>query len=417
MQKIQTNKATIYFAFPDRRIGGCSILFLRVANYFQKNNLANCILIDYKDGYMSKENKILELVEYGENYITIPNFAILVTQSTPPWSIYKYIKFSNESRIFYWNCHPFNLIPSIPGFRKISTIPIIAYILKKSILKKYYSNIAAFLTYMNNSKSIVFMDGENLKTTEKYLKINLNDPKFIPIPVEIEINKWQRPKDKNIKVLWVGRIVDFKFYPLLNALIELNKLHDRNITVTIVGSGDYLNSLKKECTGLKKIKIKFVNEVDHKNIKDYMLNYNLVLAMGTTALESSSVGIPTLLLDPSYKKVKSSYRFRWLYESTNYDLGSFSYHDECNGLECSENSSLKKIINDLDNNSNLISSRCYEYADNNHNLNKVSMMLMDCICGSESTYKEALTFNFSQPDLIYKAVKFLNRKKNEFTIK
>jgi glycosyltransferase involved in cell wall biosynthesis len=398
-------KLSIYFAFPYKGIGGCSVLFLRMANYLHGNNIANCFLIDYEDGYMARENKNLQLLEYGKEKIRIPDYGVLVTQSTPPWSIYKHIEFSSQSRIFYWNCHPFNLVPTIPGIRKISTMPIVASILRRSILKKYYTTVSAFVNYLNDTNSLIFMDGENLRTTEKFLNINLKNPKLIPIPIEPEENKWIKRESGVVNVLWVGRIVDFKFYPLLNALMELDKLKNRNISATIVGSGDYINTLKKKCLQLKNLNIKFIDEITHDKLKNFMLNYDLVFAMGTTALESSSIGVPTVLLDPSYGKVKHTYKFRWLYETKNYDLGSFSYHEECDNFKSSNSRGMNNIIGDLDEDAQLISSRCYEYANGSHGLEKVSFMLVQALNKCRSTYLESVAYDFSRPDVFYKAIK------------
>ena len=43
--------------------------------------------------------------------------------------------------------------------------------------------------------------------------------------------------------------------------------------------------------------------------------------MGTAALEGAKLGIPTILLDISYKSIKSEYNYRWLYERDGKTLG------------------------------------------------------------------------------------------------
>ena len=37
-------------------------------------------------------------------------------QLMTPWSMYKNLEFHEENKIFFWNCYPNNLIPSIPIF-------------------------------------------------------------------------------------------------------------------------------------------------------------------------------------------------------------------------------------------------------------------------------------------------------------
>ena len=50
-------------------------------------------------------------------------------------------------------------------------------------------------------------------------------------------------------------------------------------------------------------------------------NIDLNISMGTAALESSVLGIPTILVDASHNIYPNSYKYRWLYECKYYDLG------------------------------------------------------------------------------------------------
>jgi len=57
----------IYFIFPYRGVGGVPLLFLRFAEYLTINKLANCILVDYSDGYMARNvnSQEIRIVSYS----------------------------------------------------------------------------------------------------------------------------------------------------------------------------------------------------------------------------------------------------------------------------------------------------------------------------------------------------------------
>ena len=77
----------------------------------------NLYLIDYKDGFMSINNKTKNKgFEYGESSIKIQKDSFVIFQTMTPWSIYPNIELRPESKVFFWNCHPMNLLPRAPIF-------------------------------------------------------------------------------------------------------------------------------------------------------------------------------------------------------------------------------------------------------------------------------------------------------------
>ena len=129
-------------------------------------------------------------------------------------------KFKNtpEAKVVFWNCHPFNLVPTMPGIRSFMQANVLfgSYILK-TILRSYKKTIIKFISYLNKTNALFFMDYTNLKTTEEYLNILIDSPIFLPIPLKkISSKESHQPNktNKKIRFAWIGRLVDFKFYIL-----------------------------------------------------------------------------------------------------------------------------------------------------------------------------------------------------------
>ena len=112
------NFSKVYFCFPYKSVGGVSILFLRLAySLFEKYNF-KCTLIDYKDGYMSKNANLDKVdIEFYDDLkkTIIVKDSIIVFQSMTPWSIFPNLVINKSTKVFFWTCHPFNFIPSYYG--------------------------------------------------------------------------------------------------------------------------------------------------------------------------------------------------------------------------------------------------------------------------------------------------------------
>lgn len=386
---------TIYFCFPYRGVGGVSLLFLRVADYLQCNGLAQCHLVDYADGFMarhiSNSGVHLELYEDEGATVPIPNGAIAVFQSMTPWSIFPGIRPDAGARIFFWNCYPFNLVPFLPGLRRqMQHSDVLSRLVLGTLLRGYRNKIRKLIALLLSKRALVFMDTTNLQTTERYLGVTVSDPVFVPIPVQgnssNQLVATQRDFSRQLRVVWVGRVVDFKFYTLHRALIELNRLQPSlglSVTVTIVGSGDYREQLEAEATKLANLECTFIDHIPPQDLDDFVVqNADLLIAMGTSALDGARLGVPTLLLDVAHAPVSADYVFAWLYERKGFTLGD---------VVCAEhfvpgNDSLTQRIRELIDDFPRVSAMSRNYTQQNHDLAHVAGKLLQAISSSNCTY-------------------------------
>jgi hypothetical protein len=378
----------IYFIFPYRGVGGVPLLFLRFAESLTINKLAKCFLVDYSDGFMARNirSEDIELICYSDDAaVSIPSGSVAIFQSMTPWSIFPALKIADDVQILFWNCYPFNLIPLFPGVRRrMQDSLYLSKVLFKTILRSYYKRCRDFTLYISDRNALVFMDLANLRTTSRFLNICFSRPVYVPVSIagsdKLNISHSSgRDLTKLIRVAWVGRVVDFKYYSLLHALKALNKLVERIrvvFEITIVGSGDYESKLKAEVLRLRGLKILFIDNIDTSELDGFLQSgVDLLLAMGTSALEGAKLGIPTILLDIAYSPVSSGYCFKWLYEQKGFNLG-----DLVNDAEVkSNNSSLQELINELQRDYPGVSSKTFDYFKSNHEIGVSSVRLLDAV--------------------------------------
>lgn len=384
----------IYFCFPYHGVGGVSLLFLRMAEYLQKNHLAECYLVDYTDGFMASHLRQsgVQLVKYTDDgEVTIPGDAIAVFQSMTPWSIYPAIKPNLATRIFYWNCYPFNLVPLLPAMRRqMQNNELLSSIILSTLLRGYRNKMRKLTNLLLANKSLVFMDSTNLQTTQRYLGLTVADPVYVPIPAPsipcVLPKLLERDLSKKLRVVWVGRVVDFKFFTLQRALIELNRLQPPlsvDITMTIVGSGEYHQRLSEETKKLPNIECSFIEHISPDKLDDFLIgSADLLFAMGTSAMEGARLGIPTILLDIANAPVSADYPFTWLHKRKGFTLGDMIQKDDY----IPGNSSLEECIQELIHDYSGLSEKARSYIINNHDLSQVADKLINALNNASCTY-------------------------------
>lgn len=402
----------IYFCFPYRGVGGVSLLFLRVAEFLVKKGLAECHIVDYADGFMAKNQAnrsvILEIYDDKSGSVLIPPDAIAIFQSMTPWSIYPGILIDKGTHIFFWNCYPFNLIPLLPGFRRwMQHSYVFGNLVLNTLLRPYKNKMRRLVQLMLDKGSLVFMDSTNVCITERYLELSLPNVEYLPIPLEakqglILCSEDKNFKDHDLRIIWVGRVVDFKFYTLQRSLIEINRLQPKlgiGVAITIVGSGDYERHLKKDVESLPNIHFKFINYVQPCDLDGFLVaNADLILAMGTSALGGIRLGIPTILLDVAHAPVSRDYVFTWLHERFGYTLGEVIQK----GALIKDNSSLEERLDQLFKNYPIVSTEALDYFNKNHEISGVANKFMEAISKCSCTYGDLNSAGLLARGKIYK---------------
>lgn len=413
-----TSSPKLVFCFPYRGVGGVSLLFLRVAEELASTAGVETYLVDYSDGFMAKHRRpeLTRFIEYRDDeMVSIPDDAITVFQSMTPWSIYPSLQMAPTVRVFYWNCHPFNLIPTLPGFRRyMQNNQAIGRLVLATILRGYRNKMVRLIRLLLANRSLVFMDAGNVSTTEAYLDIAITDPVFLPIPVVMPV---QRKKIMNIdsqsnglRIAWLGRVVDFKYHILKHALRKLNNIQPdigEPILVSIIGSGDFDEELQKDVLELKNLSVRFIKHIAPTELDEFLCkDVDVLMAMGTSALEGAKLGIPTILLDVSYGEVPDGYRFQWLHEKSGYSLGEVI--DERHLV--SGNQSLRECLHRVLVNYPELSDLAFSHFEKHHSLHKVATRLLQLLEETKCTYGDFSKAQLVGRGKVYACFNFLRKR-------
>lgn len=409
----------IVFCFPYRGAGGVSNQFLRLAEEIASRGNRKVFVVDYYDGFMAKniKNKNVYLIEYNDNHdVVINKNSIVIFQVMTPWSIFPSLKIDKESRVLFWHCHPNNLIPSIPFYTGVASNSVFRSFVF-IFLHKYWKTLKIFHKLLIKNNALIYIDGVNADSTNIFL--NVTDPKrkIIPIPIPtsskniLEKHKLINKEMKNIRFCWVGRIADFKYPILLYSLVKLNAISSKYVSsfeVDIIGDGEYLDFLKSDVTDLPNIKVNFLGELSRESVNEYLMcTPDVMLAMGTSAVEGASIGLPVILLNFSYSKVDEGYVYNFLHRD-NPEASVGQVIDNKNLQP--NNTSLENCINEVLDNYEALSIESKNYADSVHSLNKITDMLLEQLTKTSLTWGAMEDSGVLNKGLLYSVKKLMQGK-------
>lgn len=378
-------------------------MFARIANeiaFFNKS--IQIYIIDYADGVMARNvvnGDNLNLLTFIDGVtISPPEDCILVMQTILPYSIRPELKILSKTKIVFWTLHPDNLVPNILPISVLNEIIHNNFFIYKLILKGtskiLLNRLKLFVELCLDNDAIWFMDKTNLDNTNKRLFLNIQNVEYLPVPA-LRSDKIKLIKDlkKNfINFCWIGRLCDFKIYILLYTIKKLSLLAIKlniEIEYSIIGDGEYKSMLNDLNVNNSNFKLNIIGTLTPSEVDLYLIkNVDVVTAMGTSALEGAKFGIPTILLDFNYTKIKNDYKFRWLFTTLHYDLG----HEIKNSDYEINNKTLEDIIFQLLNDYDKISKQTLNYFKDNHDINTIANLFLTRVQKTKLTFDKIPKF-------------------------
>jgi hypothetical protein len=362
------SKKEIVFYFPDYGIGGVQSLFISSVLFFSEHGY-RVYLVDYADGTISKK-----LLELNANFIHLniqricPNLNPQIVIITPILDSKFYRYFESQNPLFiFWNLFP-NALQRI-SFIKGVKIPYIS---------NYYHR--KICTELINRKAFIAMSLNGLKQLDNNKCLNIDNKSQLIVPVSFDCKskaKYKRCRFNNgkINLVTIARFVKWKFNSIIQLINDINKIKSTNLSYTIITDEpdkalQYLN----RNTVLKCINLKILGQLQGEDLSNYIdvKNLNLGYSMGISTLETASMGIPTIVSDVFYFKYQKKFKYQFLSERINFDLG-----DIINKNEITKGRVLNEILKYLSAkiNYNVQSKLDCNYANKHYNISRTSLSL------------------------------------------
>jgi hypothetical protein len=393
MEEVELLDQKIIFCFPYKKgPGGVSLLFLRLAIFLDKIGY-DVSIVDYIDGEMSNNcPSFLSLIEYHDDKtVVLPPNSIVILQSMTPWSIFPCLAIPNNNKVFFITTLAHNFFPLLPGkFRNIMAKgEFFAKIIWMSLLSPDYNKVKRFISILDMKDAVVFLDDHILYNMQKSLNINIKKPKFIPLFSEESTDNFYLTNhiidDNVIKIGWIGRIADFKINILnkvINDAFDYSDSHKQKIIFYIVGDGEYSEYLKTYES--RYFSIERVKYIKPNKLSEYFLRLDMAFVMGTTALDSSRVGVPTVRLDYSFSKIPNDYLYKMFYEISGFRLGE----NIDGGYYKKGQHSFRALVDLLKNDSEKLSRKCFNHYNSYFSIDNSAKIFLKFIENSSLNYGE-----------------------------
>ncbi len=352
---------TITFFYPSHVLGGAELLFLRLARELSTIYLSKVKIqyVDYEDGYIANEiskseDDIILIPFTGNKPLYFSKSNLLITPLSSVFDVCRH--FFGGTKILLWSIHPVGLKEMIDIYNKN---------IKGSNYLIYGEDLSNFISL----GGVHFMDGPNLDIQKNLYAFEIKERKFLPIfcrtpLIKKDYGSKSSPK-KNISLGWLGRLSTEKVTALANIIDHCNNYltsnTDESIDFHIIGDGDKMSFISSKNT-VSSLSLHFSGILAGNDLDKYLVeNVDLVFAMGTSALETSLLNIPTILVDFSYTDIPLTNRFRFVHESAEYSVGD-EYHEK--NIYAHDFSSLMNKITNGNIESDAIQG--FNYVKNNH---------------------------------------------------
>lgn len=374
----------IVFYLKAKDVGGVQVLFLNLIRELYSNSV-KIKLICYKESWLISElnRRKIEYEYLGIENIRSERVSAFVNSDDILISTFlmdEYFLFlKSNPLLLFWNVFPNSL--NI----KNSKVSFIRKFLRKNLIKN-----------LTKKKGLIFMDTGGVTSVINQFNISIK-PEFIQIPVNTSeenlylANKRKRTNDV-INISYIGRAEVWKVKPVKKVLsdIDVMRTTERKIIFHIIT--DEIEEFKKQLNFLPlSVELKFYSDLSGDRLSEFLIETSdLHMAMGTSCIEGSGIGIPSILLDCSFQDFPEEYKYRWIFENENSSLGELLEESSVTIKGKTFNEILAYFDKRMENELMNISNCCFEYTKKNHSLNSVSKSFIDACSNTELRVRDIL---------------------------
>ena len=282
-----------------------------------------------------------------------------------------------DASMIYWSVFPDTLVKTfqfkIPCIRNKFS--------KNNVLSRFFTK--RLINQLHETSSAYFMDDSHLSVARHYYpSLPFTTENLLPIPIEIKQNfspGLSKYSDK-LKIGYMGRAEDWKIYPFIKLVEDIKSLgQEYKIEICIISENPnrYLSFMNELNINYSGIKFKMVEGVSGNNLTELLQKeIHVLFSHGTSLLEACKTGVPAIIIDAGYTFLPSGYLYRFLYEEKGYCLGHAPWilKREYRGYPLID---LFDMIFGSQKQYEFHCRKSYEYALNNHELNKWTERLID----------------------------------------
>lgn len=155
------------------------------------------------------------------------------------------------------------------------------------------------LSMLNEKGGLICMADLIAGVWRKNFGVNIPDASIVPLPSFVATTERSEQKGNNRRIIWIGRLVDFKI-PALLAMIDFLAVAS-DYRLTVVGDGDssaLITRMKERNVGSERVN--FIGEVPYEQLGEVIRGHSIGYAMGTSLIELARFEMPVIVALASY---------------------------------------------------------------------------------------------------------------------
>lgn len=255
------------------------------------------------------------------------------------------------------------------------------------------------LTIVNQNLGLISMAEIINNYWHQNFKIDIPENYIVPLPSFVEMKENIFRTFNNKKIIWIGRLVDFKI-PSIISMIEFVSCNTE-YSLTIVGDGnkkplfDYLKKISMDIT-----RVNFAGEVPYHELGEIIKNHSIGYGMGTSLIELAKYRIPVVIALASYSH---KYFDRQICGGLFYDKSK-----GCDGSDLILKKSgnfipkIKDVVSEIENDYQKAANNCYYFAKENYSEDVNFQMYNKLITKSKFVSKSSKKNIIKHPSFIRK---------------
>lgn len=216
----------------------------------------------------------------------------------------------------------------------------------------------------------------------KCFDIHLKSENVVSLPTADFPESIDFPKENNHKIIFIGRIVDFKIPALCVMLNYINR--HKEYSLTVVGDGDMLfidNYIEQH--HIDRSRIHFIGQVDYNKLGNVIKEHSIGYAMGTSVIEICKQGLPAVmaLSNPNHKLYERDICGGLYANCVRGNVGDNLFAGESQD----DQPLLEDVMTQLENNYEASAKACYEYIKSDYGLTHNMNRYLEIIVKARST--------------------------------
>ena len=385
-------------------LGGGETLMVRMAGYLQKRDKPFC-LICAKQSYIHSDlqkNEIPNIITlnnkkidfYYQNDAERMTMLKEFTEKLPVADSYSFVTFCMR------DLYTITQLSKEVENSKVSHLILhyqdnlyVCQSLFDKFVKKYFSREnysrkkqIAFNNHLFNklcdSNAIIPMSDLMVNLWNRKFGIRLSKDNVVALPTYDFSDEKPTIQKNNHKILFIGRIVDFKIPGLCVMLNYINTHKEYALTVIGNGNRNFVDRFIKK-NNIDTSRINFIGLVNYSKLGDIIKQHSIGYAMGTSIIEICRYGLPVImaLSTPKHRLFKRNICGGLYANCVRGNVG-----DNLFAGESEDNQPLlEDVMRDLENNYEKSAEACYEYVKNEYNFTSNIEKYLEIIENSKPT--------------------------------